>query len=95
MRYYNKNRPVVEAIDFYKFLAFGEQHGANMVGGYPWSFTWMGFPVSHENNSRYLINHPTQGTINFKVGEILVCDENMKLSTYTDQMFNLHFERAI
>jgi hypothetical protein len=86
-------KPVeIEFITFEDFVEFGKnQEGANIVDGQPWSFSYNGHPITHENNECYLI--PTlEGTYNFTPddvlitgvkGEIYPCKKNIFEKTYT------------
>jgi hypothetical protein len=50
--------PGVTMITFDGFLQYGREHGTTGSGNMPWSFTYMGNPVSHENDKCYLISIP-------------------------------------
>lgn len=68
-----RKKPVeIEFITFDEFVEFGKnQPDANIVDGMPWSFNYKGFPITHENNERYLI--PTlEGTHNFTPQDVLI-----------------------
>jgi hypothetical protein len=68
-----RKKPVeIEFITFDEFVEFGKnQSDANIVDGMPWSFNYKGFPITHENNERYLI--PTlEGTHNFTPLDVLI-----------------------
>jgi hypothetical protein len=45
------------AISFSDFVEYGRNNGANIVNGMPWSFEFEGYPVTHENDSCYLIGN--------------------------------------
>ncbi len=40
---------------FDELVEFGRKNGANIVNGMPWSFTYKGYAVSHENDDCYII----------------------------------------
>lgn len=67
-----RKRPVViEAITFDELVEYGKTHGANIVEGMPWSFTYQGHPITHENDHCYLI--PTlEGTMRMEPGDMLI-----------------------
>lgn len=71
MAKYVKNTAVVEAITFDEFVEYGKSVTDNIVKGMPWSFTFEGFPVTHENDYRYFICKP-EGHIQFDKGNILI-----------------------
>lgn len=66
--------PVVNAINFKDFVQHGIDSGANLVNGVPWSFTYLGYPVTHENDSHYLICIPGR-TVHFTPNDILYLPE--------------------
>lgn len=91
MAKYEKLPVVVEAITFDELVAYGKSHGANIVDGMPWSFEYAGQPITHENDTCYLI--PTlEGTMKFTPddmlitgvsGEIYPCKKDIFKKTYT------------
>jgi hypothetical protein len=62
----------VDAITFNGLVAYGRDHGANMVNGMPWSFVYQGRPVSHENDDLYLVNQPDGETLRMGREHVLV-----------------------
>jgi hypothetical protein len=69
---YRKKPVVIEAITFNELVTYGLTHGATtIVNCMPWSFTYEGHPITHENDDCYLI--PTlEGTMQFKRGDMLI-----------------------
>ena len=68
---FRKKPVVIEAITFAELVQHGRDAGANIVNGMPWSFSYAGHPISHENDERYLI--PTlEGTMNMTPGDMLI-----------------------
>lgn len=68
---------------FDEFVQYGRDNGANIVDDMPWSFNFLGHPVTHENNDLYLIagNEPNvYPYLRFKRGEVLKVN-----STHTDE----------
>lgn len=62
---------VVEAITFDELVEYGKANGANIVNGMPWSFSYRGHPITHENDDCYLV--PTlEGTMRFERGSLLM-----------------------
>ncbi len=47
--------PSGTVITFDDFVQYGRDNGGNIVNGMPWSFTYKGRAVSHENDKCYLI----------------------------------------
>lgn len=86
-----RKKPVtIEAITFDEFVQHGKDSGANLVNGMPWSFSYMGHPITHENDQCYLIN-TLEGTLNFTPldmlitgvkGEIYPCKLDIFADTY-------------
>lgn len=90
---YRKKPVVVEAITFDELVAHGKLNcGMHWDGktGMPWSFSYAGHPITHENDECYLI--PTmEGTMKFTPndmlitgvkGEIYPCKRDIFASTY-------------
>lgn len=72
---YVKKPVVVEAITFDELVAHGiaecEKAGHVLTNGMPWSFTYGGHHISHENDNCYLI--PTlEGTMQMGRGDMLI-----------------------
>jgi hypothetical protein len=68
---FRKKPAVIEAITFEEFIQYGRICGANIVNGMPWSFTYNGCHVTHENDDRYIIvTH--EGVHNFTPNDVLV-----------------------
>lgn len=66
--------------DFEAFVQYGRDHGGNIVSGMPWSFSFHGSPVTHENDDCYLIG-VNDGQIRFDRGQLLVKAADGKLTT--------------
>lgn len=71
-----------EVVTFDQFV----QHGRDMVDngnpGMPWSFTFRGHPVTHENDQCYLVGGQPQ--VRFTADEVLVIDAAGTLATRPD-----------
>lgn len=75
MAIYRKKPVEIEAITFDEFIEYGKNSGGNIVNGMPWSFSYKGHPVTHENDERYLI--PTlEGTMDFTPNDMLITGIN-------------------
>jgi hypothetical protein len=104
---YRKKPVVIEAITFDEFVEYGKSNGGNIVDGMPWSFSYNGHPVTHENDQCYLI--PTlEGTLRFTPedmlitgvqGEIYPCKKEIFEATYElaglNQLTHMSFGQAI
>lgn len=87
---YRKKPVVVEAITFDELVQHGLQNTTNIVNGMPWSFSYNGHPISHENDRCYLI--PTLEGTHFMTpddmlitgvkGEIYPCKKDIFEATY-------------
>jgi hypothetical protein len=77
MTQFRKKPVVITAITFDQLVAHGiaqckaEGRQSNIVNGMPWSFSYAGHPVTHENDNRYLI--PTlEGTMQMGRDDMLI-----------------------
>lgn len=61
---------------FEEFIQYGINAGGNVVDGMPWSFTFHGRAVTHENNDRYVITTKRGKALNFYRGEIVTVGED-------------------
>lgn len=87
---YRKKPVVVEAITFAELIQHGRQSGASIINGMPWSFTYGGWPVTHENDDCYIITTleglmqmgRTDMLITGVKGEIYPCKADIFAATY-------------
>jgi len=88
------NKPVtIEAITFDELVAHGRANGANIVNGMPWSFTYQGQPITHENDDCYLI--PTlEGTMKFNRGEMLITGVKGEIYPCKPDIFHATYDKA-
>lgn len=65
-------RPV--AISFDEFVEYGRttMKPEELVNGMPWAFTFVGHPVTHENDDLYLVGN---GSLKFSRGTFMVATE--------------------
>lgn len=63
----------MEHISFNELIEYGRNNGANIVNGMPWSFSYRGMPVTHENDMCYLILIDGN-SFRFEPGDVLVTD---------------------
>lgn len=69
--FFRKKPVVIEAITFDDLVEHGRANGGNIVNGMPWSFSYKGHAITHENDNCYLI--PTlEGTMRFERGDMLI-----------------------
>lgn len=52
-----------EGIDFDEFVKYGQTNAESLIDGMPWSFSYKGHPVTHENDNRYFISLPGPSSI--------------------------------
>ncbi len=71
MSKYRKKPVVIEAITFEELVSHGIAAGGNIVNGMPWSFSYEGHAITHENDDCYLIPTP-EGTMRFQRGDMLI-----------------------
>lgn len=91
MAKFRKKPVVIEAITFDELVEHGRrQKPGELVRGMPWSFTYQGSPITHENDECYLIA-TLEGTMRFTPddmlitgvkGEIYPCKTNIFAATY-------------
>ncbi len=87
-----RNKPVViQAATFAEFVQHGRDSGANIVGGMPWSFTYKGHPVSHENDECYLISFPG-GSHKFTPTDMLINDARGQVFPCPISTFNTLYD---
>lgn len=98
MTQFRKKPVVITAITFDQLVAHGierckaEGRESNIVNGMPWSFSYAGHPITHENDDCYLI--PTlEGTMKMGrddmlitgvKGEIYPCKRDIFEATYDE-----------
>lgn len=65
----------MKRITFDELVEHGKANGGNIVNGMPWSFSYAGYAVTHENDNCYLICLPgPPHTLRFERGDTLVLD---------------------
>jgi hypothetical protein len=72
MAKFRKKPVVIEAITFEELVQHSKEYvGSNLVNGYPWHFMYNGKPITHENDTCYLI--PTlEGVMSFTPDDMLI-----------------------
>ena len=92
MAKYKKKPVVIEAITFHEFVEHGrKQPKAHLVNRMPWSFTYNGHPVTHENDECYLI--PTlEGVMMFTPKDMLITGVNGEIYPCKIDIFNATYD---
>lgn len=93
MAHFRKKPVVIEAITFDELVEHGKAHGGNIVNGMPWSFTYAGHAITHENDTCYLI--PTlEGTMQFTRDDMLITGVNGEIYPCKVDIFEKTYERV-
>jgi hypothetical protein len=91
MPHFRKKPVIIEAITFDDLVAHGLANSANVVNGMPWSFSYKGHPITHENDNCYLI--PTlEGTHNFTRQDMLITGINGEIYPCKIDIFQKTYE---
>jgi hypothetical protein len=87
---FRKKPVVIEAITFDELVRYGKTQ-TYLTAGMPWSFTYNGHPVTHENNDCYLI--PTlEGTMRFNRGDMLITGVSGEIYPCRADIFDATYE---
>ena len=62
---------IVEAVTFDELVEYGLKHTNNIYNNMPWSFEFMGIPVTHETDDCYIV-----GRERFTRNHLLVIKDN-------------------
>jgi hypothetical protein len=90
---YRKKPVVIEAIMFDDLVQYGIDNGANVVNGMPWSFSYNGHPITHENDNCYLI--PTlEGVMRFERADMLITGVKGEIYPCKPDVFEMTYEPA-
>ena len=68
--------------DFQQFVKYGKNNSTNIVNGMPWSFNFLGYPVTHENDECYLIS-TTEGIKRFTPQDVIVITTDSMIKVIT------------
>ena len=74
---------IVEAVTFDELIEYGLKHTNNIYNDMPWSFEFMGIPVTHETDNCYIV-----GTERFTRNHLLVVKNN-EISIVEKDAFDL------
>lgn len=92
MPMYRKKPVIIEAITFDDLVKHGIESGANIVDGMPWSFSYKGHPITHENDECYLI--PTlEGTHNMTPNDMLITGVKGEIYPCKKDIFEQTYEQ--
>lgn len=93
MGMFRKKPIAIEAITFDQLVDHGRQSGAGLTRGMPWSFSYKGHPITHENDDCYLI--PTlEGTMRFERGDMLITGVKGEIYPCKADIFSATYESA-
>lgn len=91
---FRKKPVVIEAITFDELIQHGRDNGANIVDGMPWSFSYKGHAITHENDQRYLI--PTlEGTHNMTPDDMLITGVKGEIYPCKKDIFEQTYEPVL
>ena len=78
MAKYRMKPMIVEALSFDELIQYGLTQTDNVYNNMPWSFEYMGVPITHETDDCYIIGGYTEFTKNqmlvVKDGELQIVD---------------------
>lgn len=94
---FRKKPVVIEAITFDELVAHGisecEKAGHVLTNGMPWSFTYAGHAITHENDDCYLI--PTlEGTMKMGRTDMLITGVAGEIYPCKREIFDATYEAA-
>ncbi|KKM84395.1 hypothetical protein LCGC14_1299560 [marine sediment metagenome] len=92
MAKFRKNPVVVEAITFDELVSYGRTQTHDVVhGGMPWSFSYEGQPITHENDNCYII--PTyEGPVFFTRDDMLITGVDCEIHVCNLDIFEKTYE---
>lgn len=89
---FRKKPVVIEAITFDELVNYGKMSDAPLHNGMPWTFTYGGHPLTHENDDCYLI--PTlEGTMKLMRGDWLITGVNGEIYPCKPDIFEKTYEQ--
>lgn len=90
---FRKKAVVIEAITFDEFIEHGKNNGGHIVNGMPWSFSYKGHPITHENDECYII--PTlEGNMRFTPEDMLITGVNGEIYPCKRDIFEKTYDAA-
>lgn len=93
MGLYRKKPIVIVAITFDELIEHGKASSSNIVDGMPWSFSYGGHSITHENDQCYLI--PTlEGTHNMTPADMLITGVQGEIYPCKRDIFEATYEEV-
>jgi glycine/D-amino acid oxidase-like deaminating enzyme len=93
MTQYRKKPVVITAITFAQLVGHGIASGGNVVNGMPWSFTYNGHAITHENDGCYII--PTlEGSMKMGRDDMLITGVKGEIYPCKREIFEATYEPA-
>lgn len=95
MKYRLKSCPTVEAITFDELAEHGRKQGVPCYGpqNLPWSFTYAGRAVTHENDDCYLVSPEVGTAVRFPRGAVLITGDQGQVGVFpSEEIFATHYE---
>jgi hypothetical protein len=90
---FRKKPVVITAITFDELIDHARKQGAHEIAGMPWSFTYAGQHITHENDDCYLI--PTlEGTMKFQRGDMLITGVKGEIYPCKSDIFTATYDPA-
>jgi hypothetical protein len=90
---YRKKPVVIEAITFEELIAHGISEGAPLHNGMPWSFSYAGYPITHENDDCYIVPS-LEGPMRFERGAMLITGVKGEIYPCAGDIFAATYEIA-
>lgn len=82
----DENNIIVSTISFYELVRHGRAEGGNIVNGMPWSFSYKGFQITHENDRCYLVCLTREPhTLRFTPDDVLVIRAHGEVQIFKGQ----------
>lgn len=89
-----RKRPVeVEVLTFEELVQYGIDSGANLVNGMPWSFTFNGYPITHENDYLYKIS-TLEGIMDMSISDYLIVGVHGEIYPCKKDIFEKTYEKV-
>lgn len=93
MKYRPRKTPVIEALTWDEFLAYGRgQTGTKMKNDIPWHFEINGNCVTHERDDCYLITSIFGDCQTFTPDDMLIIEEKRSVTVRSKDEFDNDFE---
>jgi|GEM_PF-1193445 len=93
MTQYRKKPVVITAITFAQLVAHGIATDGNLVNGMPWSFTYNGHAITHENDDCYIIP-ALEGSMRMGRDDMLITGVKGEIYPCKREIFEATYEPA-